>query len=389
MAGAGHYLWAGPLEVIAGLVVGSIVTLGPAFACGFVLQVALSLLRLRCERRFNALQNVSSDDKNERLQLTSQVFNYMRSIKMCGWEFLVADRIVAARAREVAGIRYALIQRAMCDTLHMCGPGLVAALAFAFHVFCFKQVLSTEQVVSTLALYTIIQAGMNNFILHALKNCSAAHASMQTLQRFMELPDAPLPPAAQTPPPAAVRRRRRALAQKALRKSAAKTKVLAKDGLGGFSATLSDLAEGCEDEADDLEGADLFADRMEDLLPCEDDFPPPPRRWRSLSMDQGGNGSASETDVSESDGEWGASVHALLGHVPVLEVHGLSTSWQGQNGSLLVNRIGGTVIDLDAAENTQELKTKESKLNTAEQVLRDVSFECRLGEVSERVSTMT
>jgi len=246
-----------------------------------------------------------------------------------------------------------------------------------------------------LALYAMVHSSLTRFVLHALGNCSAAQVSMQRIQRFLELPDAPLPPAAQTPPPAAVRRRRRALAQRALRKAASKTKTLAKNTLGGFSATLGDLAEGCEDEAEDSDGADLFADRMEDLLPCDDDFPPPPlpsagwdhdgypRRWRSLSLD--GDSSASETDVSESDGEWGASVHALLGHVPVLEVYSLNVSLQDQDKFILMNTMEDINVNSNVAEfSDRRLKSKEP--NTREQVLRDVSFECRLGEVNARIN---
>jgi ABC-type multidrug transport system fused ATPase/permease subunit len=398
---AAHYLWAGPLEAFAVLVVGCSVSLGPAFACGFLLLLALSLLQATFGRRFGVLWSAVAGETDARLRLTAEAITGARLLKLSGWELLFAGRVAAARKREVRGLRRASVLRALSEALFFCGPALVAAVTFACHVQWFGRPLTSEQVVASLALLNVTQMGLTKFTMLAVECCSAAKVSLQRIQRFLELPDAPLPPAARPPPPAAARRRRRVRTQKALKVAAAAAKAQAKESAGGFGAILSGLTEGNEDEEDEADDEDVFADRMEDLLPCDDEFPPPPppsagwsnngypRQWRSLSTEKGASGSVSEGEVSESDGEWGASMHALLGHVPVLEVHKLSASW-GDQAALEspTKKPNDAGVDLAAVEKESAAEQKKRKTFTRATVLRDVSFECRLSEVSAAPTQM-
>ena len=265
-----HYFWAGPLEASAVLVVGCL-QLGPAFASGWLLLLALVPLQSSFGRQFGVLRASVAVETDKRMRLTSQALGGARLIKISGWEQMFAEKICKVRREELKGVVKASSLRATNEAIFFTSATLVAFATFAVHVCVLKRSLSAAQVFVTLALFNVCQLSVTKFIMLAVEYCSACKVSFERIQKFLELEDA-----------------------------AVSSTIHQRDV---FSKSIEPTEP------------DVFAERMGDILPVGDDSD-----WESA--------------VSESDGEFSSRVLSSLSAdgvalktTPVLSVEELEASW--------------------------------------------------------------
>jgi len=127
-----HYFWAGPLEALAVLVVG-IVELGPAFAAGWALLLALVPIQSSFGRRFGALRSNVAGHTDARMRLTSQAISGARLIKIFAWENMFAESIARIREDELKGVRKASVLRAINESIFFTSLTLIAFTTFVTH----------------------------------------------------------------------------------------------------------------------------------------------------------------------------------------------------------------------------------------------------------------
>ena len=110
-----------------------------------VAEAALAKLQLRLNRRVLAATDA-------RLQCVSQTVKNIKTIKAAGWQAAFLQRIVDARALEVARIRLVALVRALIFMLLQATPILVSLCTFAIYAATSERALTAVQVCGIFSL---------------------------------------------------------------------------------------------------------------------------------------------------------------------------------------------------------------------------------------------
>jgi hypothetical protein len=113
-----------------------------------------------------------------------------RTIKMGGWEPLMADRIRAARAAEMAMLRRAGYLRAVNDGLYFLSPVLVGASVFLTD-WSVGRKLAPGRVFTTLTLFGILQWNAVYMGGRALQSLNELWVSVNRLEHLFRMPELP------------------------------------------------------------------------------------------------------------------------------------------------------------------------------------------------------
>ncbi len=124
------------------------------------------------------------------MRLTKQMVEGARTIKVGGWEPLMAGRIRAARTAEMAILRRAGCLRAVNDGLYFLSPVLVGAAVFLTD-WAVGRELDAGRVFTTLTLFGILQWNAVYMGGRALQSLNELWVSVNRLEHLFRMPELP------------------------------------------------------------------------------------------------------------------------------------------------------------------------------------------------------
>mmetsp|Transcript_5398 Transcript_5398/g.7757 ORF Transcript_5398/g.7757 Transcript_5398/m.7757 type:complete len:414 (-) Transcript_5398:3266-4507(-) len=154
----GSYLWWGPLQAIAVLIVG-VNVIGPAFVAGYVLLFIFVLLQFFLGKRFAYLRSKVAVITDSRVNLLSQAISGVRVMKMSGWEQEFEERIVKVRQQEINQVQQANRLKAWNEALYFSSSVITTLIILTVHVTT-GGVITERIVFTTLTLINIVQFTM-------------------------------------------------------------------------------------------------------------------------------------------------------------------------------------------------------------------------------------
>ena len=185
-----HYIFWGPVQALAILVLG-VIELGLAFFIGFVLLLVVVVpLQLYLANRFAHYRSKVAAITDQRVSLVSQAVYGARVMKMNGWEWQFLDRIQAIRKREVAQIQKANSLKAWNEALFFSTNVVVSVVIFLTYIGL-GGTLTPRSLFIVFNLVNILQVEMTKHVSIAVMGASECYVSIQRIQAFLEYPELP------------------------------------------------------------------------------------------------------------------------------------------------------------------------------------------------------
>ena len=185
----GIYIFWGPIEAIAIIIIGWKYVIGPAFAFGFVLLLIFVFLQSFWSHQFASLRRNVAIYTDQRVSLVGQLITCIRVIKMNCWETPFTKRITDLRAKEMSQIQLSNKYKSYNEALYYTSSLIVATVVFIIHVHIFNDKLSSRNVFTTITLLNIIQFTMTKIVPTAIMTISESYVSSQRIQAFLQLPE--------------------------------------------------------------------------------------------------------------------------------------------------------------------------------------------------------
>jgi ATP-binding cassette, subfamily C (CFTR/MRP), member 4 len=184
-----NILLASPIEIIAILLVG-IYTIGPVFACGYLLLLIMVPMQYILSRRFVLLRSKIAAYTDARVHLVAQAVSGARVLKLQGWEKELEHKIAILRDREIYQLARANGLKAWNDTIYYTSSLVVATTVLGLHVGVFHGTLTPRIVFTTFTLWNLLQYSVTKHIPHAIMGLSECYVACQRIQTFLDLPEA-------------------------------------------------------------------------------------------------------------------------------------------------------------------------------------------------------
>ncbi|KAL3922295.1 MAG: hypothetical protein SGILL_002279 [Bacillariaceae sp.] len=183
------YLLYGPIEAIAVVIVG-VYTVGPSFAAGLIVLVAIMLpLQTYLSRRFVALRSRVASHTDARVNWISQAVSGARVVKYNGWEFELEKRIQRLRDDELEHIQTSTRYKACNEAMYYVASLTVSVVIFVVDVFLVGNTLTARKVFTTLSLNNILQMTLARMVPTAIMGLSECFVSSRRIQAFLQLPE--------------------------------------------------------------------------------------------------------------------------------------------------------------------------------------------------------
>ncbi|CAN0314176.1 unnamed protein product, partial [Scytosiphon promiscuus] len=121
---------------------------------------------------------------DERVKLTNQAVTGARLLKINAWEPALESEIRRVRAQEVRALLKATMLRAANEAMFFAQPAVLSCLVFGtYHLL--GNVLSPQQVFTTLALLNITQLTMGKFFGMAVFCTSMSWVSIKRMEELL------------------------------------------------------------------------------------------------------------------------------------------------------------------------------------------------------------
>ncbi|XP_067669590.1 ATP-binding cassette sub-family C member 4-like isoform X2 [Haliotis asinina] len=178
-----HFLWIGPVQAIAVLVI-LWYELGPAVLAGFAVLILLIPLQGWMGKLFSVLRQKTAKHTDERVRVMNEIISGMRVIKMYCWEKPFGDMVEKIRSTEIGKIRNTRYVQAF-----ILGPVFVSMKMVIFLMVityvCTGKVLMSRSLFVAIGLLQGIRVSVTLFIALAFQ-CSAEMAvCCQRIQKFL------------------------------------------------------------------------------------------------------------------------------------------------------------------------------------------------------------
>ena len=183
-----HYLWVGPLEVLAVLYL-LYNSVGLASILVFVILTAIIPFQVWLGFYFSRLRLKILRYTDERMRIMSEVVGAMRVVKLYGWEKYFIKLVGKARAKEIKlTLKYSLVKAANL-TLNFFELKLVILVTVFYIVRVDHLGLRAQQIFPAVSLFAILQMSVCLYIPKAIEVLAEAWVSLKRMEKFLTLPD--------------------------------------------------------------------------------------------------------------------------------------------------------------------------------------------------------
>ncbi|XP_037084927.1 multidrug resistance-associated protein 7-like [Pollicipes pollicipes] len=161
--------------------------IGVSFLSGLAFAVALVPLNKWIANKTGEYSAGMLEHKDDRVKLTSEVLQGIRTVKFSGWESFFAGVIGVRRAEEVRYLKKQKYLDAWCVFFWATTPVLMCLLTFGTYVLLGNQ-LTAATVFTTIALLNMLKSPINAYP-WALNGLVDSLVSIRRVQRLLALPD--------------------------------------------------------------------------------------------------------------------------------------------------------------------------------------------------------
>ncbi|KAK7479006.1 hypothetical protein BaRGS_00029767, partial [Batillaria attramentaria] len=180
-----HFLWIGPLQAIAVLVI-LWHELGPSVLAGFAVLILLIPVQGTMGKLFSKLRRKTAVHTDERVKVMNEIIAGMRVIKMYCWEKPFGEIVEKIRSQEIERIRYARFTQALILAPNFFSVKLILLLTFL--AFTLSQgAMTPEHVFVTISLYQAIRVPITVFMPFAVQNIAEMRISFDRVQHLLYL----------------------------------------------------------------------------------------------------------------------------------------------------------------------------------------------------------
>ncbi|UZJ54396.1 hypothetical protein CBS101457_003716 [Exobasidium rhododendri] len=153
-----HFLFPQAPTEIALCVYLLIKLLGTSAVCGLAFLLLSMPLQTLTARLFVKVQKMLLEATDNRLNLTNEVLNCIKTVKFFAWEKPFEKRLNEARERELRVLVYRAFAWLLNATIYMGLPMTVTLVTFAVHTAVFKRPLPAETAFTALALFNALRS---------------------------------------------------------------------------------------------------------------------------------------------------------------------------------------------------------------------------------------
>ncbi|XP_074845341.1 ATP-binding cassette sub-family C member 4 isoform X5 [Carettochelys insculpta] len=180
-----HFLWAGPLQVVA---VTALLWLdiGPSCLAGIAVLIILLPLQTLFGRLFSSLRSRTAAFTDVRIRTMSEVISGMKIIKMYAWEKSFAELVSNIRRNEISMVLKSSYLRGLNLASFFVASKITVFVTFVTYVLL-GNVISASRVFMAMSLYGAVRLTVTLFFPVAVEKASEALVSIQRIKNFLIL----------------------------------------------------------------------------------------------------------------------------------------------------------------------------------------------------------
>ncbi|XP_060250613.1 ATP-binding cassette sub-family C member 4-like isoform X24 [Ovis aries] len=180
-----HYLWVGPLQVVA---VTALLWMEIGMSClaGMAVLIILLLLQSCFAMSFSSLRSKTTALTDKRIRTMSEVVTGIRTIKMNAWEKSFIDRITRLRRKEISKILRSSYLRGMNLASFFAVSKIMIFVTFVANELL-DNLITGSQVFVVVMLFEALRFSSTLFFPMAVEKVSEAVVSIQRIKNFLLL----------------------------------------------------------------------------------------------------------------------------------------------------------------------------------------------------------
>ncbi|KAJ3591682.1 hypothetical protein NHX12_006814 [Muraenolepis orangiensis] len=188
-----HFLWLGPLQTAAALLL-LLSLMGPSCLAGMVVLVVLTPVQTLFGRLFSSLRGQTATLTDDRIRIMSEVVSGIRVIKMYGWEKPFAQLVNEVRRKECSKVMKSSYLRALNMASFFVANKVIVFMAIGAYVLSGNKVSASTAFVAV-SLYGAIRLTITLFFPSAIEKVSEALISVRRIKKFLLLDEVAQQPA--------------------------------------------------------------------------------------------------------------------------------------------------------------------------------------------------
>ncbi|XP_014669594.1 PREDICTED: multidrug resistance-associated protein 4-like [Priapulus caudatus] len=180
-----HYLWVGPLEALA-IVILLYWYIGPASFAGCGVLVVLPFMQNLMGKCFTQLRQKTAVYTQERLMIIVELIRNIRGVKMYCWERMFTHLIGKARRKEMAHMKMTSVLRALNMAASFISARLVIYLSVLIYALLGNK-MDAERVFVVVALFNVLRLVMTFFLPFSVQQVRDSRDIIKKLENFLLL----------------------------------------------------------------------------------------------------------------------------------------------------------------------------------------------------------
>nr|XP_054769963.1 ATP-binding cassette sub-family C member 4-like isoform X1 [Lytechinus pictus] len=183
-----HYLWLGPLQAIAVLLLLVFyLDIGYAAAPGFAIMILLIPINMCLGRLFSTLRRKTAQFTDKRVAVMTEVITAMRVIKMYAWEIPFANVVKKLRILEIQKIVTASYPLAVNVTLGLFGNRLLDVGMVIVYALTTKDMIQTATVFAIISFCNALRTSFLRMFPRAIQFRSECTVSLNRIEKYLLL----------------------------------------------------------------------------------------------------------------------------------------------------------------------------------------------------------
>ncbi|XP_072883242.1 ATP-binding cassette sub-family C member 4 isoform X2 [Hemitrygon akajei] len=180
-----HFLWVGPLQAIA-VVVLLWHEIGPSCLAGIAVLLILMPLQTLFGKWFSVLRSKTAVLTDDRIRTMNEVISGMRIIKMYAWEKSFTTLITQIRKKEIAKVLQSSYLRGLNMASFFVASKIIVFFTFLVYVLL-GNTITASRVFVTVSLYGAVRLTVTLFFPAAIQTASEGMISIRRIKEFLIL----------------------------------------------------------------------------------------------------------------------------------------------------------------------------------------------------------
>ncbi len=161
--------------------------MGISFVIGFIVMIIFFIINYHYRKKFSEYLSLYLKKLDNRMKVTTEIFNNIKAIKLYGWDDIFLEKIQAERIEELSALDKRYYITTISQTLTWLAPIAMSVCSIGLYQYINKR-FEVADIFACLAIFASIQGPMKNLptsfdiVLETL-------ASMKRIEYFLRLPE--------------------------------------------------------------------------------------------------------------------------------------------------------------------------------------------------------